>query len=139
MLSFRKKSKLKKKKSLSLSGSMSGSVSGVDNRVIMMCEDIPSEETSWDSGQGSHSSGARSSTDELGREWRFRREEGYSMTSSPKPGKQCSISDVCQVQSSPLYRQNSTHSTISIRDLYESFPTVALCIYCVCSLSYMVL
>lgn len=134
MLGLRKKSKVKKK-SLGFVGGMSGSVNDVDDRVVMLCEEIPSEETSWDSGRGSHSSGARSSSDELSHGWRSRTGEGQSMSSSPRPAKQYSVREIRHVESSPVYGQNSVHSSQRIRDLYESALTVALCSYCACSLS----
>lgn len=44
----------------STSSSTAGSVSDAEDRVVMMCEDIPAE-NSFDSGRGSQSPGARSS------------------------------------------------------------------------------
>jgi len=44
----------------SASSSTAGSVSDLDDRVIMMCEDVPNE-SSFDSGLSSHSLGACSS------------------------------------------------------------------------------
>lgn len=44
----------------SASSSTVGSVSDLEDRVVMLCEDIPAE-NSFDSGRGSHSLGARSS------------------------------------------------------------------------------
>ena len=44
----------------SASSSTAGSVSDLEDRVVMLCEDIPAE-SSFDSGRGSHSPGARSS------------------------------------------------------------------------------
>lgn len=44
----------------STSSSTAGSVSDAEDRVVMLCEDIPAE-SSFDSGRGSQSPGARSS------------------------------------------------------------------------------
>lgn len=44
----------------SASSSTAGSVSDLEDRVVMLCEDIPTE-SSFDSGRGSYSVGARSS------------------------------------------------------------------------------
>ncbi len=129
MLGGRKKSK-PKKRSLGFIGGTSGSVSDVDNRVVMLCEDIPSEGSSFDSGRGSHSSGTRSSSDELGHGWRsrsFHGRDGQSMSSSSRPTKQYSVREIRHVEASPVYGQNAACSTLRVRELYESVPTVALC------------
>lgn len=122
MLSIRKKSK-KKKGSLGFIGNTSGSVSDVDNRVVMLCEDIPSEGSSWDSGRGSHSSGARSSNEELGHGWRshsFHGREPQTISSSLRPTKQYSVREVRHVESSPVYGRHASQSSLRIRELYES-------------------
>lgn len=126
MLSLRKKSK-PRKRSLGFTGGKSGSVSNMDDRVVMLCEDIPSEGSSFDSGQGSSSSGARSSSEELGLGWRsrsFHGREGQSTSSSSRPVKQYSVREVRQVGCSPVYRQNPGSPTLHIRELYESAHTV---------------
>ncbi len=133
MLGVRKKSK-QKKRSLGFIGGKSGSVSDVDDRVIMLCEDIPSEGSSWDSGQGSHSSGARSSGDELGRGWSsrsFPKGEGQSTSSSSRPTKQYYVRAVRHVESSPAYGQDVGCSTSHTTELYESLPTILLCASCI--------
>lgn len=126
MLSVRKKSK-KKKGSLGFIRNLSESVSDVDNRVVMLCEDIPSEGSSWDSGRGSNSSGARSSSEELGHGWRsrsFHGRGGQSMSSPPTPIKQYSVREIRHAVSSPVYRYNGDHSTLTMRDLYVSAYTL---------------
>lgn len=119
MLSIRKKSK-HKKRSL-------GFVGGVaDDRVVMLCEDIPSEESSWDSGRGSHSSWARSSSDELGhgrRSLSFHGRVERSMSSSSRPTKQYSVREIRHVEPSHVYGQNGGRSTLCVRELYESART----------------
>ena len=122
MLSLKKKSK-QKKGSLGFVRGAAGSVSNVDDRVVMLCEDIPSELSSWDSGRGSHSSGARSSSEELGHGWKsrsFHGREAQSMSSVPRPTKQYSVREVRHVEASPVYGQNTGHSALRIRELYES-------------------
>lgn len=126
MLSGKKKSKLKKR-SIGFTDGRSGSVSNVENRVVMLCEDIASEASSWDSGRGSNSSGTRSSGDELGHGWRsrsFHGKDGQSTSSSTRPTKQYSVQEVRHVEASPVYGQNAGCSTLRIRELYES---AALC------------
>lgn len=133
MLGIRKKSK-KKKGSISFSGAFSGSNSDVDDRVIMLCEDIPSEASSWDSGRGSHSSGARSSGDELGHGWRSRSFHGReAQSSSARPMKQYSVREIRHVEAFPGYGQNAGHS-LCIREAYESAPPIAFYTYCICLL-----
>lgn len=56
MFSLKKKLTLKKRRA----SSSSNSVSDAEDRVVMVCEEIPSE-ISVDSGRGSHSAGTRSS------------------------------------------------------------------------------
>lgn len=122
MLSSKKKTK-QRKSSLGFARGALGSVSDVENRVVMLCEDIPSEGSSWDSGRGSHSSGARSSGDELGHGWRsrsFHGRETQSMSSFPKPTKQYSVREIRHVDSSPAYGQNAGRSTLRIREMYEN-------------------
>ncbi|KAK1896012.1 Plectin [Dissostichus eleginoides] len=107
MLSLRKKSK-KKKGSLGFIGGRSGSASNVENRVVMLCEDIPSEGSSWDSGLGSQSSGARSSSDKLGHGWKslsFHGREGQKTSS--RPTKQYSVRETRHVEDSPVYGRNA--------------------------------
>lgn len=116
----KKKSKLKKR-SISFLGSISGSVSDVDDRVVMLCEDIPSEGSSWDSGRGSHSSGTRSSSDELGHGWRshsFHGREGQNSNSSSRLGKQYSVREIRHVEPSPVSGYSyGGHSSPRIREL----------------------
>lgn len=132
MLGIRKKSK-KKKRSLGFIGGLSGSNSDVDDRVVMVCEDIPSEGSSWDSGHGSHSSGARSSSDEVGPGWRsrsFHGREGQSTSSSSRPARQYSVREIRHVEACPVYGQSAGRA-VRIREMYESAPPVALCTYCI--------
>lgn len=81
MQSLKKRFKNRKRRG-SLVGSMTGSVSDVEDRVVMFCEDIPSEGSSWDSGQGSQSPGALSSSEshsgdqELSQDWSSRSLQG---------------------------------------------------------------
>lgn len=140
MLSVRKKSKLKKQR-LGFTGVTSESVSDEDNRVIMICEDIPSEGSSRDSGRGSQSSGARSSSNELGhgrRSHTFHGREGQSMSSYSKPTKQYSVREIRHGESSLGFGQNGSHSTPRVRELYESNPTVVFLYNCICPLSIII-
>lgn len=126
MLSIKKKSK-PRKRSLGFSRGGSGSISDLDNRVVMLCEDIPSEtSSSGDSGRGSQSSGTRSSGDELGhglKSQSFHGRETRTMSSSMRPVRQYSVREVRQVESPPVYVQNASGSTLCIRELYEFTPT----------------
>lgn len=122
MLSGKKKCK-HKKRSIGFIGGVLGPASDADNRVVMLCDDIPSEGSSWDSGQGSNSSGARSSSDELGhgrRSRRFHGRDGQSMNSSSRPTKQYSVREIRHEESSPVYGQSAGFSTPRIREPYES-------------------
>lgn len=128
MLSVRRKSK-HKKRSLGFIGGVSGSAGAADDRVVMLCEDIPSEESSWDSGRGSHSSWTRSSSDELGhgrKSRSFHGREGPSMASSSRPTRQYSVREIRHVESSPVYGQTGGRSTLRLRELYESAHTCLL-------------
>lgn len=129
MLSLRKKSK-QKKGSVGFAGGVSGSVSGMEDRVVMLCEDIPSEGSSWDSGWGSRSSGARSSSDEVGHGWRsrsFHGREAQATSSTPASMRQYSVREVRHVKTSPVPGQGN--STLCIRELYESASKCPCCIY----------
>ena len=135
-LGVRTKSK-KKKGSLGFTGGASGSVSNLNNRVVMLCDDIPSEGSSWDSGQGSHYSGVCSSSEELAHRWSsrcFPGREARSTSSSARPTKQYPVQEIHHLESSPLYGQNAGRSTLCIRELYDTAATVVLCTYCICLL-----
>lgn len=125
MLSLKKKSKQRKGRSGFFRG-MSGSVGDMDDtRVVMLCEDVPSEESSWDSGRGSHSSGARSGSEEPKQRWRSQsfQEKGRmapSLSRSSRPTKQYSVREVRHVDpAATVYGQIAGHSTLCIRDPYE--------------------
>ncbi len=60
MLNMKRRLSFKKRRTSS--SSTKASASDVEDRVVMLCEDIPSE-SSLDSGRGSQSPGARSSGD----------------------------------------------------------------------------
>lgn len=60
MLKVKRKLSMKKRRLNSASSSTVGSVSDLEDRVVMLCEDVPNE-NSFDSGRGSNSAGARSS------------------------------------------------------------------------------
>lgn len=130
MLGAQRKSKTKKR-SRGLTGVTLGSMRNVDKRVVMLCEDIPSEGSSWDSGHGSHRSGAHSSRDGLGQAWRSKSLHGTereSVNSSARPTKQYSVREIRHVESSPIYGQTVDPSAFSIRDQYES----VLLLLCTC-------
>lgn len=109
MFCMRPKSKPKKRGNGFLSGT-SGSVNTVDKRVVMLCEDIPSE------GSSSHSSRGSNRREPLG-------EEGHSMSSSCGPTRQYSIQEIHCLRLCPISGKNSTHSTLCIIDQYESVLT----------------
>lgn len=125
MLSLKKKSKHRKGSSGFFRG-VSGSVGDKDDtRVVMLCDDIPSEESSWDSGRGSHSSGARSGSEERNQRRRSQsfQEKGRmapSLSRSSRPTKQYSVRDVRHVDpATTVYGQIAGHSTLRIRKPYE--------------------
>lgn len=62
MHSLKKKFRSSKRRLNSTSSSTQGSVSDLEDRVVMLCEDIPAESSSFDSGQGSQSPGKSSSS-----------------------------------------------------------------------------
>lgn len=103
MLGRQKKSKWRKR-SLGLGGA--GSPGHVEDRVVMVCDDIPSEESSWDSGRGSHGSGIRSGADEVGQGWRSRSFNGPPRSARNYP--------VHRVQSKPVH---GTTSVLHIRQM----------------------
>lgn len=105
MLRGQKKSKWRKR-SLGLVGSGSGSVGHMADRVVMVCDDIPSEESSWDSGRGSHSSGTRSNGDEVGRGWR-----SHSFNGPSRPARQYPVH---RVQSKAVH---GTTSVLHVRQM----------------------
>lgn len=128
MLGMKKKKSKLKRGSIRFVGNLSGSVSDVDDRVVMLCEDIPSEGSSWDSGWGSHSSGTRSSSDEQGRGWRSQSFHGREGQSVPRPVKQLSVREVRRVEPSPVSGHNyGGHSSLHIREQYGSAAVVTLC------------
>lgn len=109
MFGMRPKSKPKKRGKGFFSGT-SGSVNTVDKRVVMLCEDIPSEGSSSDSSRGSNR------REPLGK-------EGHSMSSSRGPTRQYSIQEIHCLRLCPISGKNSTHSTLCIIDQYESVLT----------------
>lgn len=126
MFSLKKKPK-QRKRSLSLISRRSGSVSHEDNRVVMLCDDIPSEESSLDSGRGSHSSGARSSGDEMSHGWRSHSVHGreqHNMSRPPRPTKQSSVREVRCVESTPVSPRHANRPTVRIIEMYETASTV---------------
>ena len=88
-----------RKRSGSLVGSVTGSISDVEDRVVMLCEDVPSEGSSWDSGRGSQSPGTLSSSEshsgdqELGQGWSSHSFQGggRQAPSPSRPARQLSL------------------------------------------------
>lgn len=113
MFSLRRKLSSKKRRA----SSSSNSVSDAEDRVVMVCEEIPSE-ISVDSGRGSHSTGTRSSEDssagdaDNGQHWSsvsvspklsLRMEEGSNGSfSAPSPGDHYAVRSTLHVKE--LYR-----------------------------------
>lgn len=118
MLSIKRKSKQRKGSQGFIRGA-SSSIGDADDRVVMLCEDIPSEASSFDSGRGSQSSGAHSISEEPGHGWRSRSFHGreFQTTSDSRPRKQYSVREVRHVAPSPVYGQNPGYSTLLIQDL----------------------
>lgn len=80
----------------------------------MLCESVPSEASSWDSGRGSNSSGTRSSGDEMGQGWKSHSFHGTTRTpgmSSSRPLKQYSVRDVRLGGSHPVHAQYLERAT----------------------------
>lgn len=109
MFGMRPNSKPKKRGNGFLHGT-SGSVNTVDKRVVMLCEDIPSEGFSSGSSRGSNR------REPLGK-------EGHSMSSSHGPTRQYSTQEIHCLRLCPFSGKNSTHSTLCIIDQYESVST----------------
>lgn len=117
-------------------GSVSGSVTDVDDRVVMVCEDIPSEGSSTDSGRGSNSPGARSSSEfhpgeaEVVQGWSSRsfhgRERRAPAYSSARPGRQLSLREVRHLDAPPNPGDHyAVRSTLHVRQLYGFHLTMA--------------
>lgn len=81
-----------------------------DSRVVMFCEDVPSER-SMDSGWVSQSSGVPSNV---------HRKEGQDMSRSSRPKKTFSCQKIHHLQST-FSGRNVGPSTLCLRDQYESF------------------
>lgn len=113
MFSLKRRLSIKKRRA---SGS-SNSVNDAEDRVVMVCEEIPSE-ISVDSGRGSHSAGNRSSEDssagdaDYGQGWStvsipsklsLRMEDGSNgHVSAPSPGDHYAVRSTLHVKE--LYR-----------------------------------
>lgn len=108
MLSLKKKNKSRKR-------SLGFSRSSINDKVVMLCESIPSEASSWDSGRGSNSSGTRSSGDEMGHGWKSHSFHGTTrppgISSSSRPVKQYSVRDVRLVGSRPVHALHLERAT----------------------------
>lgn len=74
MLNLKRRFHSRKKRLNSASSSTAGSLSDLEDRVVMLCEDVPAENSS-DSGRGSRSPGVRSS--------RGSQSEGHESGSEP--------------------------------------------------------
>lgn len=105
MSGVRLKSKSKKRNFVTL-----GSAGTSDSRVVMFCEDIPSERSSTDSGWGSRSSGGPSNV---------HRKERESMTRPIQPTTTFSSQKIHHIRA-PFSGHDVGHSTLCIRDQYGS-------------------
>lgn len=103
MFGVRLKSKSKKRNFATL-----GSAGTADSRVVMFCEDIPSERSSTDSGWGSRSSAAPSNVP---------RKERESVTRPIQPTTTFSTQKIHHMRA-PFSGHNVGHSTLCIRDQY---------------------
>lgn len=110
MFSLKRRLSIKKRRA----SSSSNSVSDAEDRVVMVCEEIPSE-ISVDSGRGSHSTGTHSSEDssvgdaDYGQGWSIspnlslRMEDGSNgYVSAPSPGDHYAVRSTLHVKE--LYR-----------------------------------
>lgn len=105
MFGVRLKSKSKKRNFVTL-----GSAGTAGSRVVMFCEDIPSERSSTDSGWGSRSSAAPSNV---------HRKERESMAGPIQPTTMSSSQKIHRMRA-PFSGHNVGHSTLCIRDQYGS-------------------
>lgn len=128
MLSMRKNSKKKK-------GSASRSLSDSADRVVMVCEDVPSEGSSGDSGRGSTSSGALAGGDKLCHGCSSRSFQEKRERSSSRPANQNSARGIRRTEASPARGPTGGRSTLCIRELYEPAASVARCTLGICKLS----
>lgn len=112
-----------KKQNGSSSSSVTGSISDVEDRVVMLCEDIQSEGSSWDSGRGSQSPGARSIAEshsgdqEPGQEW------SRMVSQARQPLRQRPVKEVRYLDSAspPSPGDHYTvRSTLHVKELYGS-------------------
>lgn len=118
MLGGQLKSKPKKRSRGFIGGALE-QARHANDRVVMLCEDVPSEGSTRDSGRGSNGSRTRSSSDELGHTqmtYVFQRREGQSISMSSGPTKQSSVRDFRHVGPPPLNRPDADQSTLCIRD-----------------------
>lgn len=149
MSSLKRKLSIKSRKRTGRSSSrVTGLVSSLEDRVVMQCDNIPSEGSSWDSGQGSHSSVAHSSCDShsgdhelgqgtgLGHDWSphsLQGGEGRLVSPSrvegrpTRPRKQLSLREVQCLESAPSPGDYYTvRSTLHVKSLYGSALSVSL-------------
>lgn len=108
-----------KKRSRGLIGGTLQQARRTNGRVLMLCEDVPSEGSTRDSGQSSNGSRTRSSSDELGHaqmSYVFHRREGQNISISSGPTKQSSVRHIQHVGPPPFNRQDAGHSALCIRD-----------------------
>lgn len=155
MSSLKRKLSMKSRKRTGRSSSrVTGLVSSLEDRVVMQCDDILSEGSSCDSGQGSHSSVAHSSCDShsgdhelgqgtgLGHDWSphsLQGGEGRLVSPSrvegkpPRPRKQLSLREVRCLESAPspgdYYAVRSTYRVKSLYGSALSFSLICLGLY----------
>lgn len=114
MFGLKKKLSIKKRRT----SSSSNSVSDAEDRVVMVCEEIPSE-TSADSRRGSHSAGTRSSEGssagdiENGQAW-------SSVNMSPKLGLRMEDGSNGYILAPSPGDHYAVRSTLHVKELYRS-------------------
>lgn len=114
MFSLKRRLSIKKRQA----SSSSNSVSDAEDRVVMVCEEIPSE-ISVDSGRGSHSVGTRSSEDssagdaDNGQGW-------SSVCVSPKLSLRIADGSNGSVSAPSPGDHYAVHSTLHVKELYRS-------------------
>ena len=152
MLNVKRKLSLKKRRLNSASSSTVGSVSDLEDRVVMLCEDVPNE-NSFDSGRDSNSAGARSSRGsqceehESGSEQRYihlsrdrhsYRQACYVEREPPRAQKQYYIQRVVQVYE---YKFNVILSLCPVVSFSQVFVVIRSTFYpwMLCACAYMLL
>lgn len=130
MLKIKRKFSSRKKRLHSASSSTAGSVSDMEDRVVMLCEDIPAE-NSFDSGRGSRSIGARSSQ---GSHMEPEHESGSEPHFVHLSRDRLSYRQACYVEKPPASREHKEYYIQRVVQVYEYLSefTFLKCIFLFC-------